>query len=319
VEGQPNRRAVTITHAGTGDLVDFALPLTVPDQGVQFVDLQGRPLAHELEAATPPIAWVRLPRIAPGTTSPAFWMYYGAPSARTPAQVFPAPYAGVWHFAGDARDATAHHQDGSDVSAQFADGQLGSAVSLDTTARDHIALSKSSSLVSGAAGVTVSFWAQHHGPVHDGQDIVIGIGTADTSGHLSRVSVAISPELGLIGEANPDEGAWDVTSSAPGTVPDAGWAYLTVVIDVAAHTIQLYKDGQALGSRFRGNWTAAAYRQPPSDRITIGCEEDQSKSFFNGLIDELRVETTARNADWIAAQYRAQGGKMTSVGDEESR
>jgi hypothetical protein len=315
----PRRRAVIVAHPGTEDLDAFPLPIVVPAAAgnVAFVDLQGRPLPHQMEGQS--IAWVRVPRIAAGSNAPAFWMYEGGSSpAPASGDVFAPPYAGVWHFAGDARDATAHHQDAARVQASFVAGPLGQAVALDNASRQHLDLAPNSPLVSGATAVTVSLWVQHQGDVHDGQDIIIGIGTADTTGHLSRVSIAISPELGLIGEANPDEGAWDVTSSAPGTVPNDQWQYVTVVIDVPGRNILLYRNGQPLGPPFRGHWTSSAYRQTPANRVTVGCEEDQSKSFFNGLIDELRVETTARSPQWIAAQARAVAGKMTTLGEEES-
>jgi hypothetical protein len=314
----PHRRSVVVDHPGSEDLDDFPLPIVLPaDAGnVAFVDLQGRPLARQMEGDS--IAWVRVPHIAAGSNAPAFWMYEGGATAPAAGEVFPAPYAGVWHFAGNARDATAHHQDAAKMQASFVDGPLGQALALDNASRQHLELASNSPLVSGASAVTVSLWVQHQGDVHDGQDIIIGIGTADTTGHLSRVSIAISPELGLIGEANPDEGAWDVTSSAPDTVPNDQWQYVTVVIDVPGHNIRLYRDGQPLGPPFRGHWTSTAYRQTPANRVTIGCEEDQSKSFFNGLIDELRVETTARSPGWIAAQARAASGKMATLGEEES-
>jgi biopolymer transport protein ExbB len=328
----PRRRAVTVTHAGKENLVDFPVPLLLspaqrtgaaPDgRDLRFIDGEGRPLPQEIERGATgdvAVAWVRLSRIAAGATE-KIWVYYGNPAAAAPTAampVWPAPYAAVWHFAGDARDATANHHDGSKVQARFVTGPLGAAAALDYAKQEHIGLGTNTRLVSGAVGVTVSFWAQHMGTVHDGQDIVIGIGTASTSGHLSRVSIAISPELGLIGEANPDEGAWDVTSSRANTAPNGEWHYLTAVIDVPARTILLYRDGASLGPAFRGAWKAASYAPTPANRVTIGCEEDESKSFFTGLLDELRVETTARSPEWIAAQARAVSGKMALVGDEE--
>jgi hypothetical protein len=144
-------------------------------------------------------------------------------------------------------------------------GALGQAAAFDYARKEHVSIGLDSRMVSGATGVTVSLWVQHMGVVHDGQDIIIGIGTASTSGHLSRVSVAISPDLGLIGEANPAEGAWDVTSSAAGSVPNGQWHYLTVVIDVPGKTIQLYKNGVALArpSAERGT-SARTNRRPPT-------------------------------------------------------
>jgi len=65
-------------------------------------------------------------------------------------------------------------------------------------------------------------------------------------------------------------------------------------------------------------WSAQAFPESPSNRVTIGCEEDKTKSYFNGVIDELRVETVTRSAAWIAAQSRAVTGELLSIGPEET-
>jgi hypothetical protein len=226
-------------------------------------------------------------------------------------------YRAVWHFAGGARDATDHHLDGMEVNVQFVPGRLGQAAALDSGVKQYVKLGDDTSIVSGVRGVTVSAWIQHRGEVRDNQDIILGIGTPKRDGHLSRVSVAVSPELGFVGEANPDETRWQVTTSAAGTCPNGEWHYMTTVIDVPNKSITLYRDGMALGAPLAGSWTAAAFADSPSNRVTIGCEEDKSKSYFNGLIDELRVETTARGPAWIAAQARAVAGKLLTVGEEE--
>jgi hypothetical protein len=315
------RRPVTVTHPGGEALIDFAVPVLVPAEAagadLRFVAEEATLLDHELERVGPvAVAWVRVPRIAAGADGVAFTAYYGNSAAEArPGEVWPAPHAGVWHFAGDARDASAHHYDGAKTEVRFQAGMFTSAAALDYARQEHVSLVTDTRLVSGAGAVTVSAWVMHTGVVHDGQDIILGIGTADTSGHLSRVSVAVSPDLGLIGEANPDEGAWDVISSAANSVPNGQWHHLAVVIDVPAKTIQLYKDGVALRPPFKGNWTARAYAATPTNRVTVGCEEDESKSFFSGLIDELRVDATARSPAWLAAEAR--GAKMATVGPEE--
>jgi hypothetical protein len=313
------RRPVTITHPGKEELVDFVVPVALPADGagadLRFVDRTGTVLAHERESAT--LAWVRVPRIAAGASGVSFWMYARNPAAPAPApaEVWSATHAAVWHFGGDGKDATTHHADGAKTLVRFAASPLGSAAAFDRSKREHVSLITNTRLVSGAAAVTVSAWVQHTGEVQDGQDIILGIGTADTAGHLSRVSVALSPGFGLIGEANPDEGSWDVIDSPAGGVPNGAWHHLAVVIDVKAKTILLYKDGVALRAPFKGRWTAASYPTTPSNRVTIGCEEDESKSFFNGMLDELRVQVSARSPAWLAAEAAAP--KMATVGEEE--
>jgi hypothetical protein len=251
-------------------------------------------------------------------------MYYGNRAAKAPpperaTEVWPAPYRAVWHFAGNAKDATARHHDGTDVHAHFLPGRLGTAAAFDSSAKEYVKLAEDTSIVSGARGVTVSAWVEHAGQVRDNQDIIIGIGTANRDGHLSRVSVAVSPELGFVGEANPDEARWQVTTSADGTCANGDWHFMTVVIDVPGKSITLYRDGDRLGAPLVGTWNASAFADTPSNRVTIGCEEDKSKSFFSGMVDELRVETTARNPAWILAQARAVRGELLSVGEEETR
>jgi hypothetical protein len=328
------RRPLRLEPMASG-LVDFPVPVRLEATDIdhsstatggadlRFVDDGGAVLPHEIEDWDPmgaSLVWVRVRKIEAGAAK-VVWMYYGNPAAASPAaseEVWPARYAAVWHFAGGARDATVHHFDGAEVSVRFAPGRLGRAAAFDSAMQEHITLARNTQLPAGAQGVTVSAWIKHSGRVNDGQDIVLGIGTAMTDGHLSRVSVAVSPELGFIGEANPDERAWDVTTSPANTCPNGEWHYMGVVFDLPAKTISLYKDGAPLGHPWKGSWTAAAYDSTPANRVTIGCEEDESKSFFNGMIDELRVETTARPASWMAAQARAVAGTLLTVGKEET-
>ena len=122
-------------------------------------------------------------------------MYGRNPAAPPPAvsEVWSGPHAAVWHFGGDAKDATTHHVDAARTMIRFAAGPLGQAAAFDSARREHVSLGTDTRLVSGAAAVTVTAWVQHTGDVQDGQDIILGIGTAETGGHLSQVSVALSP------------------------------------------------------------------------------------------------------------------------------
>jgi hypothetical protein len=330
--GAVRRRFVAIQPASPESLDDFPLLVRLDPQhidyaacaeggaDVRFVDRAGAVLAHEIEEWNPggtSTIWVRVPKIEPKDAG--FYLQYGARAApAASSEVWTAPYRAVWHFAGNAKDATSRHHDGADVKARFVAGRVGKGAALDSGAKEYVKLGEDTMLVSGARGVTVSAWVQHAGQVRDNQDIVIGIGTAKKEGHLSRVSVAVSPELGFVGEANPDETRWQVNESAPSTSPNGEWHYWTVVIDVAGKSITLFRDGSQLGAPLAGAWSAQAFPDSPSNRVTIGCEEDKTKSYFNGVIDELRVETIARGPAWIAAQARAVTGDLVSIGPEET-
>jgi hypothetical protein len=310
------RRWIAVENAaGTEDLENFPVPVSLDASRVvssngkdlRFVDAAGALLSHEIDewsAGGTSIAWVRVPKLVAGRQG--FWMYSGNPAAEAlPATAtWAAAYAGVWHFAGAAGDATAAHRDG-EPHVRFVPGRLGRAAAFDSGAKEYVKLPDDSSLVSGARAVTVSMWLQHAGAVRDNQDIILGVGTASTTGHLSRVSIAVSPQLGFVSEANPDEGPYEVLTSAGNAAANGQWHHFAAVIDVAAKTMTVYKDGAQLGAAYKGKWTAAAFPTTASNRTTIGCEEDRSKSYFNGMIDELRVQTTARSPAWIAAEARA--------------
>jgi hypothetical protein len=329
------RRFVSIAPSGTAVFDDFPVLVRLDpgrinyaacaDKGadLMFVDRAGTTLAHEVEEWNPggtSSVWVRIPKLDSSIKDAGFFMYYGNRSPYLPpAEVWPAPYRAVWHFAGNAKDSTAGHHDGAEVQVRFTPGHVGQAADFDSGAKEYVKLAEDTTLVSGASGVTVSAWVRHRGDVRDNQDIIIGIGTAKREGHLSRVSVAVAPDLGFVGEANPDETKWQVNTSAAQSVPNGEWRYMTAVIDVLGKSITNYRDGVVLGPPLPGTWAAQAFAATPSNRVTIGCEEDKSKSFFNGTIDELRVETVARSPAWIASQARAASGDLVTIGAEERR
>jgi hypothetical protein len=333
------RRWIAIDNsAGTEDLEHFPVPVLLDPtrityasaapngKDVRFVDAAGALLSHEADewsAGGTSVLWVRVPKLTAASRSQGFWMYYGnagaeAPAAAASATTWAAPYASVWHFAGTAADATAARRQG-ESHVRFVAGRLGQAAAFDSGTKEYVKLPDNSNLVSGASAVTVSMWVQHTGAVRDNQDIILGVGTASTTGHLSRVSIAVSPQLGFVSEANPDEGPYEVLTSAPNAAPNGQWHHFAAVIDVAAKTMTVYKDGAQLGAPYKGKWTAAAFPTTPSNRTTIGCEEDRSKSYFNGMIDELRVQLVARRPSWIATEARAADPTFLSFTAEERR
>lgn len=339
----PMRRKLTLPAAQVSDgLTDFPVLVSLPagtisaEEGgangevVRFADAQGLPLQHEIEVWDPAgrsTIWVRLSDLKAATAN-GFYVYYGNPNvAALPANhgenVWSDTFAAVWHFSDRARDSTSHHFNGADVQAAFATGHTGQAILLDNADPNHgdlpptpqyVMLAKQTSLVDSAAGATVSAWVRHKGPVDSNQAIVLGVGTHDTDGHLSRISMALSTDLGVIGEFNADESNYEQNQTDGGVAPNDAWHYITVVGDIAGKKISVYVDGARLGNPLTTQWAPAMFPSTPSDRIVIGGEEDLSHGFFDGSIDELRVERTARSADWIAAQAKATAPDYVTIG-----
>ncbi len=339
-------------------LCDFPAPLVLPADtfapgtvrpdgaDLKFVDATGEVVSHELEvwsASGESLVWLRFPKLP---VPAAIYMYYDspdqAPDAEAAAGVWKPPYAAVWHFAGNAKDASAQHRDGAVIHAAFAPGKLGQAAKFSAAAQDHIGLAHGSSLVAGAATVVESAWVRTAAIEPAAYGVVLGIGTANITGHLSRTSLMVwgntanypyggqSLHNALYAEINPDEadGGWAFGASPAQAITTDAWHYLTVSYDVAGKAVTLYADGKALGGPLvnpgkgggapaAGGWTSPNFGESASDRVEIGAEEDVTHGFFDGLVDELRVETDARSPIWIAAQAQVAAGIAVSVGPEQ--
>jgi hypothetical protein len=294
---------------------------------VRLCDWSGKLLAHEVEtfgADGAAAIWVGITDVAAAARD-GLYVYYAARQPPPPvppdhaAAVWGPAFAAVWHFAGNPKDATAHHFDPTDVKAGFdASGRIGPALRLDSSVPQYLRLHQVP-IISGASGVTLSAWVRHAAPVRSNQDIVIGIGVADKTGHLSRASFAIAPQMAVIAEVNPNEDRYYQLVSAKGSMPDGEWHHLTEVFDVANRTMAIYKDGVLLARPMTaGAWTSSAFPATPSDRVTIGGEEDVSHGFYNGLIDELRVETVARRPSEVAVATAATTPGFLALGPVES-
>jgi len=315
---------------------------------VRFVDGAGDVLARDIEAWDPhgvSIVWLKLPRL-PLATPAAIYMYYGSTGAPPPAgdrqAVWTAPYAAVWHFAGKADDATANHFDGAVTKATFDMGKLGQAAKFDAAAQSHISLARQVRIISGAEAVTESAWIKTAAIAKTGWGVVLGIGSSGTTGDLGRTqlyvwgSTAVYPFGGqllhnaLYGEINPGEvpGGWEFAASPVETIQPAEWHYIAVVFDAKGKSVSAYSDGtlvggplvipgQGGGAAAVGRWNQSAFPTTPTDRVEIGAIEDLSHGFYDGLIDELRVETVARSPQWLAAQAIAVTGDAITLGPEE--
>ena len=315
---------------------------------VRFVDgAGGHVLARDLEAWDPngvSVVWVALPNVP--AVSGAIYMYYGSPAAAaSPTDreaVWKAPYAAVWHFSGKADDATSNHYDGTG-NATFAAGRLGLAAQFSAAQRSHIAIGQGTSLARGVEAVTLSAWVKTANIAPTGWGVVLGIGIKAPTGDTSRAVVDIwgknsvytrgaqPPPLydAIYAEINPDEvgGGWEFAHSPINTVPAGVWHYVTAVFDAKGKAVTIYMDGVqvggpvvipgAVGPAGPGTWTSATFSTTPPGQVQIGAEEDLSHAFYDGLIDELRIESVARSPQWIAAQAIAVSGDALALGVEE--
>ncbi len=292
-------------------------------EDLRFVTPEGVVLKHEVEKWDPvggSLIWLLLPALS--ATPVEVWLYSGNALAAAPAElerraVWPTPYSAVWHMAGGVADSGATAYAAENTGGTFIDGKLGQALKLTRSAKQYVVVSPGVPIpiISGANGSTFSAWVQPgaiDGSPGDGTDeqdngsVVFTVGGHSTQNHNSYTGFNVSYEGRMITHVDPhDQGSYRRVRSAPGVVQVNEWAWLTYVVDLAAGEVRFYKNGAAAGAVTEGAFNASTYDTEASLQVVIGTEEDLTKHFWDGSLDELRIEKGLRSAGWISAQYRA--------------
>ena len=102
------------------------------------------------------------------------------------------------------------------------------------------------------------------------------------------------------------------TDAAPLAAPSTGaWAHYAVAVN-ANGSVQAYGNGLPLATVP----SALAASMPTNQPLTFGHAADAADAVktFSDVLDEVRVESVPRSADWIRAAYmtQAENGLFTS-------
>jgi biopolymer transport protein ExbB len=234
--------------------------------------------------------WVRVPSIAPGSTTDHVWLYFGNKAAKAeddPKQRYDTAQTLVLHFSaadGVPVDASAYaHALVATGVVPLPQGPIGKAASFNGSSSVRVAAAPT--LAAGAQGMTLSAWIRMPGPQAQAQlvaqqDVVLGV-------------AGVKPVLRI--------GAVQVTGSADIT-PNA-WHHIAAV--VGGGKAVLYQDGNAVGE-------AAAQLSAVAGELTVGAG-------LQGDLDEVQVSNVARSTDWVHASWAGQGpeARLVSFGQDE--
>lgn len=262
----------------------------------------GKPLSHEIEEWDPEACaacvWVRIPMIKGNERQEIriHWGKAGAPDASDGKAVFNAAngYMGVWHLGGDLRDV-AGNLESKDSGTTKAAGMIGGARHFPGKAGVFCG-KENHSLPSGGTPHSTQAWFRSAAS----QGRIVAWGNEERQG---KVTMIYQSPPGIRMDCYFSSG--DVRAEIPDRA--TGWIH-------AVHTYQngqaiLYINGEKQGE---GNPRASHLAVGKPARMWIGGWYDNYD--YVGEIDEVRVSSVARSAEWVRLEYENQKPMQTLVG-----
>lgn len=283
-------------------------------------------LSHEIDKFTSATgdlqAWVKVPTLN-ATSDTQLYLYYGNYAATNQANATDVwtgnGYAGVWHLS-QSPGATApqftdslgvNHGTGTvlvagDQLACKIDGGIDFASS-----NDWISMPNGSALRPTGA-MTASAWIKINSYSGSGRIFSKQGGTSARAWNLGLESTDSSISFGVATNASTMISASSAAHPSTGT-----WVYAVGVFEPST-AVRVYVDGSESGT----NTTSIPASQFSNNGFgpRIGMSVNNTGD-FNGQIDEVRLSSVARSADWIATEYANQNVPTTfySVGSQQVR
>lgn len=266
-------------------------------------------LKHHVETFDPinelAFVWVKLPTLTGNANAQKIWMYFknpAAPAAADSAGSFDVAQTAVVHFQSDLGqpvDATGFANNPVAFTAQTIPAALiGAGARFDGQGAIRFADSPSLA-IAPEPGWTFSAWIK---PTRaEGEALIMRKGD-DTQWLELR---SLDGQLEVVW--HPAEG--EETVIPAGALSDTGWQQIALVVD--AGSLAVYNNALMVGQ-------AAVSVAPLAGDLIIGAFDERAG--FVGDMDEIRVASVARPAQWLLAMNRIQGGdSVVSAQADESQ
>jgi len=259
------------------------------------------------------VAWVRVPNLMANDTTTLF-LYYGNPSKTTnpsTSATWSNNYIGVWHMDNSLIDATGKGNNGTSTGTSPTPGEIGNCRSFNGTS-DYITIANESNFDVPTNGkLTISTWIYVNSYTGNVQFINKGANAwrLDRNG-----ATGINPEM-----YHQYSGAGNYLQAINiAGLPTGGWHYLTATFDHAVNTMVVYIDGDA--SQSSKNDPTSSTMVQNDNQVRFGATAGTAGNYFNGRLDEVRIQNVARSSDWVKKEYQNQSSPLTfiSVHKEES-
>ena len=256
--------------------------------------------------------WVCIPTLS-HTVNTTIYIWYGISgindSQANSAGAWSNGYGAVWHFGAQGAlstaDSTANANNGVNHGVVSATGIIGGAGAFDGTGNTYLDIPSSTSF-KPATAITLESWVNMAGPGSSPSILSLDYGANGSWNSPYQAYVlnfqanTLQPNFAIAVSGSPV----DVTD--PASLTSGQWA----------HVVGTY-DGTNLIEYVNGVPVASS---PQSGPIDYGISQDlaigtnspyDSFQAVNGLIDETRISTVARSADWIATEYNNQSAPAT--------
>jgi hypothetical protein len=267
---------------------------------LRFIDADGVPLDYEIETwntSGDSYVWVRIPKFARNTTIWAYWRNkapFDVPVYTTNGAVWDDAFCGVYHLSPALKDSTWNTNHVANSSTTNDAGSVSQARGFSGGANLAPRISGSLSV---SEAFTFSLWAKTSST---NQMYLYG---RDPGTGFQQHAIIFDVALGKIRFHT--EGYWGTfaTTYSSIAVPDDGWHQYVYSYD--GNYWSAYRDGVQMNSQ------ACLLSLPLTDelyanRCKFGVSQGAGSSPFIGSLDEFRVETAGRSANWILANYQTQ-------------
>ncbi len=331
-----HRKKITINNAyvsGSTNLTNFPVLISIVDS-----DLIGKTLSsgddiiftasdevtrlsHEIESYNSTsgnlTAWVKIPSLSP-TTNTDIYMYYdnaGASNSESITDVWNTNYMMVQHLHETAQtvgayndhlDSTSNNNDGEAINGVImnSDGQINGGDVLGGT-NEHIEVNDSASL-DITNNITVEAWVKPDSGTFDG-----GIHTIVAKYNYDYYELHFRETDVVALFINNNKLAWDST----GWFSAGNWYHLAATYDSSTGQMEIYVNGAIKNSQSIAPQNIATN----NNSLYVGSRQGTIR-FFDGTIDEVRISSTARSADWILTSYNNQNNPSAffTLGSEKN-
>jgi len=143
---------------------------------------------------------------------------------------------------------------------------------------------------------------------------VFSVGTSDYNSFSFLIED--TEKLWVVGDTN-GTGDWDILNTSTGVITLNTFSHIVLTRDTSGNH-KFYINGSDAG----GGFTVASDIYTNNNSVKIGGHYSLTAGYnTNGKIDEPRISTTARSANWITTEYNNQSATSTfyTLGSQETR